>query len=242
MTLLSVEAISAAYGPIPALRDVSVSLQEGETLAVVGANGAGKSTLTLAIAGVVRPTAGRILFDGQPLAGMLPEAVARRGIALVPEGRHIFEGLTVEENLVLGLTVRPDRNAVRGALAEIYDAFPILHERRSGLGTRLSGGEQQQLAIARALLSRPRLLILDEPSLGLAPIMVDRIYAILADLRRRGVTLLLVEQNPARVGEVADRIIVLANGAVQLSGNAGEVLASGMLGAAYLGAERRGDA
>ncbi|MBL8581058.1 MAG: ABC transporter ATP-binding protein [Rhizobiaceae bacterium] len=239
--MLAVEGLTVKYGPIPALRDVTLGMAEGETLAVVGANGAGKSTLTLAIAGAVRPFAGRITYDGNPLAGLLPEEVTRRGIALVPEGRHIFEGLTVEENLLLGLTARADQASARGALDDIYAAFPILLERRGGLGTRLSGGEQQQLAIARALLSRPRLLILDEPSLGLAPIMVDRVYAILADLRRRGVTLLLIEQNPGRIGEVADRVIVLANGTVQLSGPAAEVLASERLGAAYLG-ETRGAA
>jgi branched-chain amino acid transport system ATP-binding protein len=235
MSLLSVEGLTVKYGPIPALRDVSLALEEGETLAVVGANGAGKSTLTLAIAGVVRPFAGSISYGARPLSGLLPEDVARRGIALVPEGRHIFEGLTVEENLLLGLTAHTGRTEAMAALDDIYAAFPILLERRTGLGTRLSGGEQQQLAIARALLSKPRLLILDEPSLGLAPIMVDRVYGILADLRRRGVTLLLIEQNPGRIGEVADRIVVLANGTMQLQGPAAEVLSSGRLGAAYLG-------
>lgn len=234
MSLISVEDLTVRYGPIPALRGISLAVTEGETLAVVGANGAGKSTLTLAIAGVVRPAGGRVLHGGQDLAGLLPEDIARRGIALVPEGRHIFEGLTVEENLVMGLSARRG-TASRQALDAVYAAFPILSERRAGLGTRLSGGEQQQLAIARALLSEPRLLILDEPSLGLAPIMVDRVYAILADLKRRGVTLLLVEQNPGRIGEVADRVVVLASGAIQLEGAAAEVLASDRLGAAYLG-------
>jgi branched-chain amino acid transport system ATP-binding protein len=191
------------------------------------------SRLTLTITGVVAPAAGRVLFAGEPLAGLLPETIARRGIALVPEGRHIFEGLTVEENLLLGQTA--NRGAGRAALDEIYAAFPILRDRRSGLGTRLSGGEQQQLAIARALLSRPRLLILDEPSLGLAPIMIDRVYAILRELKAKGVTLLLVEQNPSRIGEVADRIVVLASGQVSLAGPTAEILRSGALGAAYLG-------
>jgi branched-chain amino acid transport system ATP-binding protein len=237
MTLLSVDNLTVKYGPIPALRDISLSLGEGETLAVVGANGAGKSTLTLAITGVVRPSAGRIVFAGASLAGLLPETVARRGIALVPEGRHIFEGLSVEENLLLGLTARPGKAQVRSTLDEVFSIFPVLQERRAGIATRLSGGEQQQLAIARALLSAPRLMILDEPSLGLAPLMVDRVYAILADLKRRGVTLLLIEQNPERLGEVADRVVVLASGAVQLSGAAADVLRSDRLGAAYLGAE-----
>jgi branched-chain amino acid transport system ATP-binding protein len=233
LSLLSFENLTVKYGPIPALRDVSLAIDEGETLAIVGANGAGKSTLTLTVTGVVEAAAGRILFAGAPLAGLLPETIARRGIALVPEGRHIFEGLTVEENLLLGQTA--NRGAGRAALDEIYQAFPILRERRSGLGTRLSGGEQQQLAIARALLSRPRLLILDEPSLGLAPIMVDRVYAILRDLKAKGVTLLLVEQNPSRIGDVADRIVVLASGQVSLAGQTAEIMRSGALGAAYLG-------
>lgn len=237
MTMLQVENLTVKYGPIPALRDVSLSVAEGETVGVVGANGAGKSTLTLAITGVVRPVAGQIVFEGKPLAGMAPEVVARRGIALVPEGRHIFEGLTVEENLLLGLTARKGSAEPRRALDEVFSMFPVLQERRRGLATRLSGGEQQQLAIARALLARPRLIILDEPSLGLAPIMVDRVYGILSELKRSGVTLLLIEQNPARIGEVADRVAVFANGAVQHVGSIGETVSADDLAAAYLGAE-----
>lgn len=235
MTMLSVAGLSVKYGPVPALRDVSFDINEGETLAVVGANGAGKSTLTLAIAGVVRPAAGAIVFAGQSLAGDLPETIARRGVALVPEGRRIFEGLTVEENLLLGLTARAGRATASEAFEGVFSMFPILKERRSGMATRLSGGEQQQLAIARALLSNPKLLILDEPSLGLAPVMVDRVYDTLKGLKRQGVTLLLVEQNPDRIGQVADRLIVLANGAVQLRGQAADVLADPRLGRAYLG-------
>ncbi|KQU92838.1 ABC transporter ATP-binding protein [Mesorhizobium sp. Root102] len=235
--MLRIDGLSAAYGPVPALRNVGLSLGEGETLGVVGANGAGKSTLTLAIAGIVRPSSGDIFFDGMSLAGLLPETIARLGVALVPEGRHIFEGLTVEENLLIGLNGAVGRQARRDALERIYDAFPILRQRRTGFGTRLSGGEQQQLAIARALLMNPRLLILDEPSLGLAPIMVDKVYKILRDLRQQGVALLLVEQNPARIAEVADRTVVLANGAVRLSGASADVLSSDLLSRAYLGAE-----
>lgn len=235
MSLLSVENLSVYYGPVPALRGLSLTVAQGETVAVLGANGAGKSTLTLAIAGVLRPAGGSIAFAGVPLSGLIPEMVARRGIALVPEGRHIFEGLTVDENLMLGLTARNDRHDIDADLADIHALFPILQERRASQATRLSGGEQQQLAIARALLSRPRLLILDEPSLGLSPIMVDRVYAILKTLKARGVTLLLVEQNPGRVGEVADRIVVIANGTVQMSGRAADMLAGSALDDAYLG-------
>jgi branched-chain amino acid transport system ATP-binding protein len=235
MSLLEVKDLSVKYGPIPALRGLSLSVDEGETVAVLGANGAGKSTLTLAITGVVRPVAGTVGFAGEMIAGLLPEIVARRGISLVPEGRHIFEGLTVEENLMLGLTARTGREGVAADLADINALFPILDERRASIATRLSGGEQQQLAIARALLSRPRLLILDEPSLGLSPIMVDRVYAILKTLKKRGVTLLLVEQNAGRVGEVADRIVVIANGVVQVEGPAADLLAGDRLGDAYRG-------
>lgn len=237
MSLLSIERITVKYGPIPAIRDVSLRIEEGETVAVVGANGAGKSTLTLAITGVIKTSAGSLSFSGCPLTGLRPEATARLGIALVPEGRHIFEGLTVDENLLLGTTALADRGSARQAMAQIHEMFPILRERRNGMATRLSGGEQQQLAIARALLSKPRLLILDEPSLGLAPVMVDKIYAILAELKRRGTALLLIEQNPARIGEVADRVIVLESGAVRASGSLADVLADEGLDAAYLGGE-----
>lgn len=236
MSLLEIDAVTVKYGPIPALRNVSLSLGEDETLAVVGANGAGKSTLTLAIAGAVPLTAGHIRFGGKSVAGMLPENIARKGVALVPEGRHIFEGLTVAENLSLGLTIRSDRRDAAADIDVVHTMFPILLERRDSIATRLSGGEQQQLAIARALLSRPRLLILDEPSLGLSPIMVDRVYGALKELKQRGISLLLVEQNPERVGEVADRVVVLANGVIRLSGQASDVLKQAGLGEAYLGA------
>ena len=234
MNLLDVEGVTVKYGPIPALRDVSLSLAEGKTLAVVGANGAGKSTLTLAVSGAVALASGHIRFAGTTLAGKLPEAIARLGVALVPEGRHIFEGLTVAENLSLGLTARRRDREAEADIAAVHQMFPILKERERSIATRLSGGEQQQLAIGRALLSRPRLLILDEPSLGLSPIMVDRVYDALKALKASGITLMLVEQNPERVSEVADSVVVLANGTVRLCG-AAEVLGQAELGDAYLG-------
>jgi branched-chain amino acid transport system ATP-binding protein len=241
MALLEVEGLAARYGAVPALSDVSLRIAPGETLAVVGANGAGKTTLALAIAGALPPAQGRILFDGTPLAGRLPEEVARLGIALIPEGRRIFEGLTVQENLILGLSAN---HAGRAAMAErlerSYAMFPVLRERRHGLGTRLSGGEQQQFAIARALLCDPRLLILDEPSLGLAPLMVDRVYSVLRELRGQGLSMLLVEQNPRRVGELADRLVVLANGRIRMQGQASDLLRDGAaLARAYLSAPGR---
>ncbi len=237
MALLKVSNLSVSYGPIPALRDISLEIGEADTLAVVGANGAGKSTLTLAIAGAVRPTQGTIEIAGTDITGWLPEKVAFENIALVPEGRHIFDGLTVEENLLLGLTARKEGGGSAKAFDEVYSMFPVLQERRASQATRLSGGEQQQLAIARALLSKPRLLILDEPSLGLAPIMVDTVYSVLKKLKEIGVSMLLVEQNPARIGEIADRVIVLTGGSVALSGRP-EILERQALEDAYFGTSK----
>lgn len=239
MALLEVRDLHVSYGAVPALRGVSLALDPGETLAVVGANGAGKTTLTLAIAGALRAARGEVRFSGRPLTGLLPEDAARAGIALIPEGRRIFEGLSVQENLMLGLTASAEsRVAQARRLDELHAMFPILHERRHSPGTRLSGGEQQQLAIARALLAAPTLLILDEPSLGLAPLMVERVYAVLKALKARGLAMLLVEQNPARVGELADRMVVLANGTVRLEGATADLLHDPALGAAYLAADR----
>lgn len=243
MALLDVSGLCVAYGAVPALRDVSLAMQPGETLAVVGPNGAGKTTLTLAITGAIRATRGDVRLEGVSLLGRLPEDVARAGVALIPEGRRIFEGLTVHENLMLGLTASRDGPEARARrLAMIHDMFPILQERRHGLGTRLSGGEQQQLAIGRALLSGPKLLILDEPSLGLAPMMVERVYDVLKSLKAGGLSILLVEQNPARVGAIADRVIVLSNGTVRLRGAAADLLGDPALRASYLAVDPPGAA
>jgi branched-chain amino acid transport system ATP-binding protein len=238
MALLELERIAVRYGPVPALRDLSLRLDEGETLGVVGPNGAGKTTLTLAIAGALPLSNGAVRFGGRPTAGLRTEDVSALGIALVPEGRRIFDGLTVQENLLVGMSKRlGDRAARARALDEIHAMFPILAERRNGMATRLSGGEQQQLAIARALLSRPRLLILDEPSLGLAPLMVDKVYEVLLALRKTGLSILLVEQNPMRIGIVADRLIVLSGGSLKLEGPARELLGDVRLEQAYLSGE-----
>jgi branched-chain amino acid transport system ATP-binding protein len=241
MALLELDRVGVRYGPVPALRDLSFQLAEGETLGVVGPNGAGKTTLTLAIAGALPLSSGSVRFEGRPIAGLRTEDVSALGIALVPEGRRIFEGLTVQENLLIGMSKRlGDRAARARALDEMHAMFPILAERRNGIATRLSGGEQQQLAIARALLSRPRLLILDEPSLGLAPLMVDKVYEVLLALRRTGLTILLVEQNPMRIGIVADRLIVLSGGSLKLQGPAKELLGDVRLEEAYLSGEGGG--
>lgn len=237
--MLEIDALCVSYGAVPALRGVDLSLSRGRCLALIGANGAGKSTLSLAVAGALRLDAGSIRFDGAALAGLPPERIARLGIALVPEGRHIFEGLTVAENLAVGMSAAASRREARGRLEACYARFPILAERRDGIATLLSGGEQQQLAIARALVAGPTLLVLDEPSLGLSPVMMNLVYDTLAELKREGTTLLLIEQNPERVGRIADEVAVLAGGTVERRGRPDEVLgAHAGLQRSYLGSDR----
>ena len=197
--LLAVSGLVVRYGAVTAVREVDLQVDEGEIVSIVGPNGAGKTSLILTVAGIIAPAAGTVIFAGRTLGGIALEDVVAQGIALVPEGRHIFASLTVMENLLLGATVRRDSRAVAADLDRFFAMFPILAERRRQPAGQLSGGEQQQLAIARALLSRPRLLMLDEPSLGLAPMVVDQIYALLATIRTQGMTILLVEQNAERV-------------------------------------------
>jgi branched-chain amino acid transport system ATP-binding protein len=233
--MLTVENLMVRYGPIAAVRDVSLEVAEGEVVGIIGPNGAGKTTTLSAIFGLVRPARGNVTFEGETLVGLSPEAVVRRRIALVPEGRHIFGTLTVGENLMLGSTPRPDRRAFRTELDDIFARFPILQEYFDSPAGRLSGGEQQQLAIARALVSRPRLLLLDEPSLGLAPRVVDLVFQILGSLRDEGVTVLLVEQNAARTVEFADRTYVLRDGVVRHTGTREELVGRLDLAHAYLG-------
>jgi branched-chain amino acid transport system ATP-binding protein len=232
--LLVVDGLTVAYGAVVAIRDVSLEVAPGEIVATLGPNGAGKTTLLRAIAGALKPQHGTVRFDGRSLTGLVPEEVVRRGVALVPEGRHVFPRLTVEENLTIGGIARTDLDEVRADTERWLGRFPILRERASQLAGTLSGGEQQQLAIARALMSRPRMLLLDEPSLGLAPIFVDLIFELIRELRSDGVTVLLVEQNVHRALEVADRAYVLSVGTVVASGLAGQ-LAEGELERSYLG-------
>jgi branched-chain amino acid transport system ATP-binding protein len=212
--LLALDRVHVRYGAAPALRDVSLRVQEGELVGLIGPNGAGKSTTLHAVMGAVALSGGSITFAGRALAGLPPEEVARAGIALVPEGRRVYGGFTVEENLRLGLAARRD-GAAEDALAAVYEHFPLLRERRRHDAGVLSGGQQQQLAIARALVAGPRLLLLDEPSLGLAPTMVDTVFAALEEIRERGVTVLLVEQRARRTVGFADRTYVLAGGTVR---------------------------
>ena len=216
--LLSVADLHVSYGRVPALRGVSLKVRRGEMVGVVGPNGAGKSTLLLTIAGVLRPVQGSVQFDGGPLQRQAPEDIVRKGISLVPERRHIFAQLTVEENLRVAAATRKEKQETARDIEELYERFPILGERRASRGGNLSGGQQQQLAIARALLTRPQLLLVDEPSLGLAPILVERVFDALAALRDEGVSILLVEQNALATIEMSDRVYVLRRGEIALEG------------------------
>jgi branched-chain amino acid transport system ATP-binding protein len=233
--LLLVSGLVVRYGATTAVRDVSFHVDEGEAVAIVGPNGAGKTSLLSAIAGAVGVAAGTITLAGRQVAGAAPEDIVDGGIALVPEGRHIFSSLSVLENLTLGATVRKDAAGVRGDVDRLFATFPILRERRSQPAGQLSGGEQQQLAIARALLSRPRLLMLDEPSLGLAPAVIDQVYELLGGIKDEGATILLVEQNADRAFAIADRAYVMNTGAFALAGTPEELSADARFDAAYFG-------
>jgi branched-chain amino acid transport system ATP-binding protein len=234
--LLKIENVSAYYGRIAALRGVSLQVDTGEFVAVIGPNGAGKSTLLHTIAGVLQPSDGTVVLDGESLAGKPPEHIVRKGLALVPEGRHIFGTLTVAENLLIGATPRAASNGDLDAdINRVMDLFPVLRDRYRQRAGKLSGGEQQQLAIARALLSNPRLLLLDEPSLGLAPLVIDTVFDALDTLRENGITLLVVEQNAAVAVEAADRTYALRTGRVELSGSRDELMAMENLESALLG-------
>jgi branched-chain amino acid transport system ATP-binding protein len=216
LLVLKVEGLDVSYGQIAALRDVSLQVEQGELVGVIGPNGAGKSTLLLAIAGGVRPTAGRITFNGESLLGASPDRIVERGVSLVPEGRRIFGTLTVAENLRVACSTRRDRRNVAQDLEGVLQLFPILEVYRRKPAGQLSGGEQQQLALARALLTKPKLLLIDEPSLGLAPILVDRVFDVMEELHKQGITILVVEQNAVRAHALADRLYVLRTGTIEL--------------------------
>jgi len=237
--MLELNDIHARYGAITALRGISISVSQGELVALLGVNGAGKSTTLATIAGVLRPWQGSILFDGSSTLGKPPEQIARLGISLVPEGRDIFPSLTVEENLRLGAYTRSEKSEYRRNLQEVFELFPVLKERLQQLGGTLSGGEQQQLAIARALMSSPRLLMLDEPSLGLAPALVDQIFELIARLHQRGVTILLVEQNVDRTLEIVDRAYVLSTGTIESQGTPQQLRAHADIEGIYMGVRRQ---
>ena len=233
--MLEIEELHVSYGNIQALRGISLRVEAGELVTIVGSNGAGKSTTLLTISGVLRPRSGRALFEGHDLSRAAPHEIVRWGISHCPEGRLIFGRLTVAENLILGAYNRRNRAEIQQDLARVHQLFPVLFERRHQAAGTMSGGEQQMLAIGRALMSHPRMLLLDEPSLGLAPILVERIFEIIQELRRQGVTILLVEQNAYQALRVADRAYVLETGQVRLSGLAAELTHNPQVQAAYLG-------
>jgi len=233
--VLEVLNLEVAYGAIRALDGVSFDVPRGGIVALLGANGSGKTTTLRAITGLAAPLGGRIIFEGREIQGRPTHEIIRAGIALVPEGRRIFANLTVYENLLLGAYFRRDQPALARDLDFLYDTFPRLAERRAQAAGTLSGGEQQMLAVGRALMSRPRLLLLDEPSLGLAPLLVKEVFHIITRLNQRGVTILLVEQNAAAALRIAHHGYVLETGRVVLAGSGAELLAHPQLRQAYLG-------
>ncbi|UCG13835.1 MAG: ABC transporter ATP-binding protein [Deltaproteobacteria bacterium] len=234
--MLRLRKIHSYYGQIHALKGVSLEVREGSICCLIGANGAGKSTTLMSISGIQRISSGEIEFRGAPIHGVSPDGIVRQGIVQVPEGRRIFPLLTVEENLILGAYLRRDKAGVTASLEQAYALFPILEERRKQVGGTLSGGEQQMLAIARALMSAPRLLLLDEPSLGLAPLIVEHIMGIIREIRRQqGVTILLVEQNAQAALELADYGYVIETGQVVLEAKAEALLENPKVREAYLG-------
>jgi branched-chain amino acid transport system ATP-binding protein len=234
--VLEIRGLRAAYGPIEALRGVDLDVRAGELVCLLGANGAGKSTALRVISGLLRPTHGSILFEGQPIAGREPAAILSAGIAHCPEGRRVFPHLTVDENLRMGAYIRRDREGIAADLDRVCTHFPVLAERRRQAAGTLSGGEQQMLAIGRALMARPKLILFDEPSLGLAPTIVETTFGIIADIRRQGTTVLMVEQNAYLALRMADRGYVLETGRIALAGAAPDLLADDHVRRAYLGA------
>jgi branched-chain amino acid transport system ATP-binding protein len=235
MSLLELQDVEVAYGDLPALRGVSLVVEEGETLSVVGANGAGKTTMLRVVSGLLRPRAGRILLDGARLDRMPSHAIVERGVVQVPEGRKIFPSLTVKENLELGSYVASARKRRRESLGRVLGLFPRLAERQRQAAGTMSGGEQQMLAIGRALMARPRILMLDEPSLGLAPIIVQEIFRIIGEINRLGTTVLLVEQNTRQALALSRRGYVLENGRVVMEGSGADLLDNEHVRRAYLG-------
>lgn len=242
--MLKIKNINTYYGKVHALKNISIHLKQGEIVTLIGANGAGKTTILNSISAVTPPATGQILFDNQDVAGLGPDRIVKLGICQVPEGRQVFKPLSVEDNLELGAYLRyrerEGRSAIRKDLDDMYALFPRLHERRKQAAGTLSGGEQQMLAMGRALMARPKLLLLDEPSMGLAPLVVQEIFRVIEQLRReRGTTVLLVEQNAKAALKMADRGYVLETGKVVLEGVASELLENKEVQRAYLGKEKK---
>ncbi len=235
MAMLEVKDINVYYGAIHAIKGISLSVEEGEIVTLIGANGAGKSTTLRTISGLLKPKTGEINFLNKNIAGMPAHKIVREGISQVPEGRRIFAEMTVQENLELGAFTRSDKEEIQNDFKMVFGRFPRLEERKSQLAGTLSGGEQQMLAMGRALMSRPRLLLLDEPSMGLAPLLIREIFNIIVDINKTGTTVLLVEQNANMALSIASRAYVLETGRITISGDAKELAASEDIRKAYLG-------
>lgn len=234
-TLLEVENLNVYYGAIYALKGISFHLDKGEIVALIGANGAGKSTTLNTISGLLRPRVGKVVFENEDITQTASDQIVKKGIVQVPEGRKIFATLTVQENLEMGAFTRSDKNEIQKARENVFQRFPRLAERQSQLGGTLSGGEQQMLAIARGLMSQPRVMLLDEPSMGLAPLLVEQIFSIIQDINKQGTSILLVEQNAQMALSIADRAYVLETGTVVMEGTGQELLHNDMVIEAYLG-------
>ena len=233
--MLKVEDINVYYGAIHAIKGISLEVNDGEIVALIGSNGAGKSTTLRTISGLMKPKTGRIMYDGEDITGVPAHKIVGKGLCQVPEGRHVFANMTVLENLELGAYLRTDKEGIAKDMEMVFEKFPRLLERKDQLSGTLSGGEQQMLAMARALMSRPKLLLLDEPSMGLAPLLIKEIFNIIKEINASGTTVLLVEQNANMALSIADKAYVLETGRITLSGTAAELASSEEVRKAYLG-------
>ena len=234
--MLTVEGLTCRYGKITAVRELSLEVHQGELVTLIGANGAGKTTTLKAISGLVAPAAGRLIFEGEDITGASARRILQLGVAHCPEGRRVFPHMTVIENLQMGCHLRRDSREVAADMAKFFDRFPILYDRRTQMAGTLSGGEQQMLAIVRALMSRPRLVMFDEPSLGLAPNIVDRVFDVIRGVQAAGATIIMVEQNAFAALELSDRSYVIEQGRLTLTGTGKELLENPQVKTAYLGA------
>ena len=233
--MLEVKNLSVHYGMIQAVRNVDFKVNEGEIVSLIGANGAGKSTILKTLSGLIHPSEGKIVYLGENIASTSAKKIVEKGLVQVPEGRHVFPGLTVKENLELGAFLRKDKEEIQKDMEAVFERFPILKERKDQDAQTLSGGEQQMLAMGRALMSRPKLLLLDEPSMGLAPIFIREIFKIIQEIQKTGTTVLLIEQNAKMALSISNRAYVLETGSVVLSGTGQELLESDEIQKAYLG-------
>lgn len=235
--ILEIKNLSVSYGGIEAIKDISLDVEQGSIVTLIGSNGAGKSSTLRTIAGIVRAKSGEVLFEGENLLGLSPDQIVKRGVTLVPEGRHVFPNLTVAENLRVGAYLRKDDTS--GDLEHIYELFPRLKERSWQLAGTLSGGEQQMLAVGRAMMARPKLIMMDEPSLGLAPLIVQGIFDIIRTINKSGITVLLIEQNANMALKVADYAYVMQTGEITLKGTGAELLENEEVKEAYLGKQKK---